>query len=63
MRRPFVQLCPQSFGLPVVQPFLQLGVEAPEIFRIDIQLLTEIGKMEQHILAGLGLDEEVEHSV
>lgn len=61
--RTFVQLRPQSFGLPVVQPFLQLGVEVPEILGIDVQLPAELGEVMLHILAGLGLDEEVKGRV
>lgn len=61
--RPFVQLCPQRLGLPVVQPLLQLDVEGPETPGVDVHLPAELGKVVPHILASLGLDEEVKRGM
>lgn len=63
MGRPFVQFGPQTFGLPVVQPLLQLAVKVPEVFGIDGQLPAELREVLLHILTTLGLHEQVEQRV
>lgn len=63
VRCSLVQLGPQRFGLPVVQPLLQLAVEVPEILGIEVQLPAQLGKVLLHIFAVLRLDKVVEGCV
>lgn len=63
MGRPLVQFGPQPFGLPVVQPLLQLAVKVAEVFGIDGQLPAELAEAQLHVLAALGLHQQVEGSV
>lgn len=63
VRCSLVQLGPQRFGLPIVQPLLQLAVKVPEVFGIQVQLPAQLGKVLLHVFAVLRLDEVVEGCV
>lgn len=60
---PFVQLCPEGFGFPVVKLGLELVIEGAVVLWFQFQVVTELLEGLEGSLAGGGLDKPVKEDM
>lgn len=63
MAAPLVQLCPQSFGFPVVKLGLELVIKGAVVLRLQFEVVTELLESLEGPLAGGGLHKPVKEDV
>lgn len=63
MTAPFVQLCPEGFGFPVVELGLELVIKGAIVLRLQFQVVTEILEGFKSPLAGGSLYKLVKEGV
>lgn len=63
MAAPFVQLCPESFGFPVVELGLELVIKGAIVLRLQFQVVTELLEGLKGPLAGGSLHKPVKEGV